>query len=78
MAATQASAWLKLVSGVYKPIACWAVSAGDSVSKAQWLLVLEAMKREHPLTTGIDGVIKGVQVVTGDQLRNRQVLLEIV
>ena len=42
------------------------------------LLVLEAMKMEHPLTAGIDGVIKGVQVIAGDQVRNRQVLLEIV
>ncbi|ROM56157.1 3-methylcrotonyl-CoA carboxylase [Pseudomonas canadensis] len=54
------------------------VSAGDSVTKGQLLLVLEAMKMEHPLTADIDGVIKGVQVIAGDQVRNRQVLLEIV
>ena len=54
------------------------VSAGDSVTKGQLLLVLEAMKMEHPLTAGIDGVITGVQVIAGDQVRNRQVLLEIV
>ncbi|PRA31348.1 acetyl-CoA carboxylase biotin carboxylase subunit [Pseudomonas poae] len=53
------------------------VSVGDRVSKGQLLLVLEAMKMEHPLTAGIDGVITGVQVITGDQVRNRQVLLEI-
>jgi geranyl-CoA carboxylase alpha subunit len=55
-----------------------ASGAGDSVTKGQLLLVLEAMKMEHPLTAGIDGVIKGVQVIAGDQVRNRQVLLEIV
>ncbi|TFY89469.1 acetyl/propionyl/methylcrotonyl-CoA carboxylase subunit alpha [Pseudomonas nabeulensis] len=53
------------------------VRVGDRVSKGQLLLVLEAMKMEHPLTAGIDGVITGVQVITGDQVRNRQVLLEI-
>lgn len=53
------------------------VCAGDSVSKGQLLLVLEAMKMEHPLLAGIDGVIKDVQVIAGDQVRNRQVLLEI-
>ncbi|WP_455827105.1 acetyl/propionyl/methylcrotonyl-CoA carboxylase subunit alpha [Pseudomonas graminis] len=53
------------------------VSAGDSVTKGQLLLVLEAMKMEHPLKAGMDGVIKGVQVIAGDQVRNRQVLLEI-
>jgi geranyl-CoA carboxylase alpha subunit len=53
------------------------VSEGDSVSKGQLLLVLEAMKMEHPLKAGIDGVIKRIQVIAGDQVRNRQVLLEI-
>ncbi|OPB00094.1 3-methylcrotonyl-CoA carboxylase [Pseudomonas fluorescens] len=53
------------------------VSAGESVTKGQLLLVLEAMKMEHPLVAGIDGVIKGIQVIAGDQVRNRQVLLEI-
>ncbi|QOU03531.1 acetyl/propionyl/methylcrotonyl-CoA carboxylase subunit alpha [Pseudomonas fluorescens] len=53
------------------------VQAGDCVSKGQLLLVLEAMKMEHPLKAGMDGVIKDVQVIAGDQVRNRQVLLEI-
>lgn len=53
------------------------VSTGDRVTKGQLLLVLEAMKMEHPLKAGMDGVIKGVQVIAGDQVRNRQVLLEI-
>ena len=53
------------------------VSTGERVSKGQLLLVLEAMKMEHPLTAGIDGVITGVQVSAGDQVRNRQVLVEI-
>lgn len=53
------------------------VSQGDSVSKGQLLLVLEAMKMEHPLKAGIDGVIKRIQVIAGDQVKNRQTLLEI-
>ena len=53
------------------------VSAGDTVSKGQLLLVLEAMKMEHPLKADRDGVVKGVQVTAGDQVRNRQVLIEI-
>jgi len=54
------------------------VSAGERVTKGQLLLVLEAMKMEHPLKAGMDGVINGIQVIAGDQVRNRQVLLEIV
>ncbi|MDP9505850.1 acetyl/propionyl/methylcrotonyl-CoA carboxylase subunit alpha [Pseudomonas protegens] len=53
------------------------VSEGMSVSKGQLLLVLEAMKMEHPLKAGIDGVITRVQVNLGDQVKNRQILLEV-
>ncbi|EPL08912.1 acetyl/propionyl/methylcrotonyl-CoA carboxylase subunit alpha [Pseudomonas sp. CF150] len=53
------------------------VCVGEAVSKGQLLLVLEAMKMEHPLKAGIDGTVKEMRVITGDQVRNRQVLLEI-
>ena len=53
------------------------VCVGETVSKGQLLLVLEAMKMEHPLKAGIDGIVKAVQVMAGDQVRNRQVLLQI-
>ncbi|WP_370693722.1 biotin/lipoyl-containing protein [Pseudomonas sp. FP818] len=53
------------------------VREGDVVSKGQLLLVLEAMKMEHPLKAGIDGVVKAIHVSAGDQVRNRQVLLQI-
>lgn len=53
------------------------VSEGMRVSKGQLLLVLEAMKMEHPLKAGIDGVITRVQVNLGDQVKNRQILVEV-
>jgi geranyl-CoA carboxylase alpha subunit len=53
------------------------VSEGSQVNKGQLLLVLEAMKMEHPLKAGIDGVIKRLQVNPGDQVKNRQILLEV-
>ena len=53
------------------------VCVGETVSKGQLLLVLEAMKMEHPLKAGIDGTVKEMRVMKGDQVRNRQVLLEI-
>ncbi|WP_447590957.1 geranyl-CoA carboxylase subunit apha [Aquipseudomonas campi] len=53
------------------------VSEGEQVSKGQLLVVLEAMKMEHPLKAGIDGVIRRVQVSQGDQVKNRQVLVEV-
>ncbi|WP_122664854.1 acetyl/propionyl/methylcrotonyl-CoA carboxylase subunit alpha [Pseudomonas viridiflava] len=53
------------------------VSEGATVSQGQLLMVLEAMKMEHPLNAAIDGVIRQIQVVPGDQVKGRQVLLEV-
>jgi geranyl-CoA carboxylase alpha subunit len=53
------------------------VTEGCPVSKGQLLVVLEAMKMEHPLKSGIDGVLKRLQVRVGDQVKNRQILLEV-
>jgi geranyl-CoA carboxylase alpha subunit len=53
------------------------VSEGATVSQGQLLLVLEAMKMEHPLKATIDGVIRQIQVVRGEHVKGRQVLLEV-
>ncbi|MEJ8864254.1 acetyl/propionyl/methylcrotonyl-CoA carboxylase subunit alpha [Pseudomonas jessenii] len=53
------------------------VNEGGHVTKGQLLVVLEAMKMEHPLKSGIDGVLKRLQVKVGDQVKNRQILLEV-
>ena len=53
------------------------VNEGSQVTKGQLLVVLEAMKMEHPLKSGIDGVLKRLQVKVGDQVKNRQILLEV-
>ncbi|NWD69974.1 acetyl/propionyl/methylcrotonyl-CoA carboxylase subunit alpha [Pseudomonas gingeri] len=53
------------------------VSEGSPVSKGQLLMVLEAMKMEHPLKAGVDGVVRRVRVIHGDQVKNRQILLEV-
>ncbi len=53
------------------------VSEGQQVSKGQLLVVLEAMKMEHPLKAGIDGVIRRIGVSQGDQVKNRQLLVEV-
>ncbi|MFP6860955.1 acetyl-CoA carboxylase biotin carboxyl carrier protein subunit, partial [Pseudomonas sp.] len=53
------------------------VEEGASVSKGQLLVVLEAMKMEHPLKASIDGVVRRIGVSRGDQVKNRQLLVEI-
>ena len=53
------------------------VAEGARVEKGQLLVVLEAMKMEHPLKAGIDGTLRRVGVSQGDQVKNRQLLVEI-
>jgi geranyl-CoA carboxylase alpha subunit len=50
---------------------------GQAVSKGQTLVILEAMKMEHPLKSDVDGIIKDVRVSQGDQVKLRQLLVEV-
>jgi 3-methylcrotonyl-CoA carboxylase alpha subunit len=52
------------------------VKAGDSVSKGQPLLVLEAMKMEHTLNAPMDGKIKSVRYAVGEQVAEGADLVE--
>nr|BFE90202.1 hypothetical protein GCM10020185_07380 [Pseudomonas brassicacearum subsp. brassicacearum] len=41
------------------------VREGSTVRQGQLLMVLEAMKMEHPLKAGVDGVVRQLQVTRG-------------
>jgi 3-methylcrotonyl-CoA carboxylase alpha subunit len=45
-----------------------AVTEGEHVTTGQTILVLEAMKMEHPITAPIDGVVAKLVVQTGQQV----------
>jgi 3-methylcrotonyl-CoA carboxylase alpha subunit len=53
------------------------VAAGDTVSRGQALIVMEAMKMEHTLTAPRDGTIAEVTAKAGDQVEEAAVLLEL-
>ncbi len=53
------------------------VAVGDSVKAGQTLLVLEAMKMEHPMNAAEDGVVTEVRVVQGEQVESGALLLVI-
>jgi propionyl-CoA carboxylase alpha chain len=53
------------------------VRAGDRVAAGQTLLVLEAMKMEHPMRATEDGVVSEVRVALGDQVESGAVLLVV-
>jgi 3-methylcrotonyl-CoA carboxylase alpha subunit len=52
-----------------------AVKAGDTVARGDKLAVLEAMKMEHSMTAGLDGVVKEINVAPGDQVQEGQILI---
>ena len=52
------------------------VKAGDTVSKGQPLLVLEAMKMEHTLAAPADGTIKSIRYAVGEQVAEGAELVE--
>jgi len=53
------------------------VAAGDSVTKGQKLLTLEAMKMEHTLTAPFDGVVAELNAKAGAQVQVEAVLAKI-
>ena len=53
------------------------VKVGDAVNAGQTLVVLEAMKMEHPMNAIEDGVVLEVRVAPGDQVESGAVLLVV-
>lgn len=52
-------------------------SEGQKVAKGDTLVILEAMKMEHPLKADVSGTVKGVYTEKGTQVKLRQLLVEI-
>ncbi|OQX39724.1 MAG: 3-methylcrotonyl-CoA carboxylase [Oceanospirillales bacterium LUC14_002_19_P2] len=53
------------------------VETGQNVSRCQTVMVLEAMKMEHPLKADCDGTLCSLEVASGEQVRSRQLLATI-
>ncbi len=53
------------------------VAAGDTVSKGDTLIVMEAMKMEHSLAAAADGVVADVFFETGDQVEEGVLLIRL-
>lgn len=53
------------------------VEPGQTVSQGDTLVILEAMKMEHPVKADCDGVVAQVLTSKGDQVKRSQLLVEI-
>ena len=53
------------------------VNVGDTVNKGDALVLVEAMKMEHRHIADGNGVVKKVNVEKGQQVKNRQLLIEL-
>jgi len=65
---------LSPMPGVVKLVS---VAVGDKVGEGQECAVVEAMKMQNSLASGVTGVVKAVHVKEGDTVDEEQVLLEI-
>ena len=50
---------------------------GDAVAAGDTLVVLEAMKMEHPMRASEDGVVGEVRVALGEQVESGALLLVV-
>ncbi len=50
---------------------------GQTVTKGQTLVVLEAMKMEHQLKSQSDGVVESINVEIGQQVKSKQLLMNL-
>ncbi len=53
------------------------VKEGDTVEAGQTLVVLEAMKMEHPLKAGISGTVSAISCEAGQQVKSKQLLATV-
>lgn len=53
------------------------VKAGDTIKKGQVLCILEAMKMENEIMSGVDATIVSVSVSQGDSVNTGQVLFAL-
>tara|TARA_R110002072_G_scaffold534_1_gene3412 strand:+ start:19821 stop:20327 length:507 start_codon:yes stop_codon:yes gene_type:complete len=54
-----------------------AVKKGEEVKKGQTLIILEAMKMENEIKSGMDGIVKEIHVKEGDALDSGVLMMEV-
>ncbi len=66
-----------LVSPMPGAVAALSATVGQEVTAGQTLVVVEAMKMEHPLVAPFDGTVSAVHVAPGEQVGMEAALVEV-
>ncbi len=53
------------------------IQLGQSVERGTVLMILEAMKMEHPIKADRDGVVRQLTILPGQQVKKRQLLVQL-
>ena len=53
------------------------LAIGDKVTKGDVVVIMEAMKMEHPIKANTDGIIESINISAGDQVKSKQLLAQI-
>ena len=53
------------------------VNVGDTVKNGDLIAILEAMKMENEIFSGVDGTVVGISVSNGDSVNSGDVLVSI-
>ena len=53
------------------------VKKGDFIKRGDTLVALEAMKMEHLIKSGRDGIVKSIHVTCGQQVEKEQILIQL-
>jgi geranyl-CoA carboxylase alpha subunit len=76
-AADQAASDGRVLASMSGTIVAIHVRESERVRRGQPLLVLEAMKMEHPIVAPMDGVVSSIKASVGKQVANRALLVEL-
>ncbi|WP_148863509.1 acetyl/propionyl/methylcrotonyl-CoA carboxylase subunit alpha [Marinobacter fonticola] len=77
MAALEGSGSDRILASMDGAIVDVRAEPGQTVQRGDTLVVLEAMKMEHPLVAERDGQVARIHVTAGTQVKRRQVLVEL-
>lgn len=74
IAAAAAAQQAQLIAPMTGRVVAVHTTVGTTVKQGEVMLTLEAMKMEHPVRAGMDGIVEDISAAVGDQCAAKQIL----